>query len=82
MHVGLTGAVGPIRGGLLVAMNPDDVELSHAAGSLDIVLGCGCYRMGVRVATRAGQLWPDVGVRLTLSTPTSGSCPGLGGHPQ
>ena len=82
VHASLKGAVGPFRGGLLVALDPVDTALSFAAGSLDLVLGCGCYRVGLDVTTRAGQRWPDFGARLTLFAPRAGPCPGLGGARQ
>lgn len=77
VHAGLSVAFGPFQGRVLVAFDPRTVTLSHATGGVDLVFGCGCYRVGLWSAARAGQQWPDLGANLTLATPAGGRCRGL-----
>jgi hypothetical protein len=48
-------------------------DLSYGSLWLDLSPWCGCLRTGLTGAWRAGQRWPDVLLRLTL---TGGSWPG------
>jgi hypothetical protein len=53
--------------GARVAVDPAQARLAQGAYWADVALGCGCYRLGVVGASRAGQRWPDVSARLTIS---------------
>ncbi len=76
VYGGLRLRLGPVRADVLLAVDPELRQFSHASAAMQLVLGCGCYRVGFQVATRAGQRWPDLGAQFTLQTPGAARCLG------
>jgi hypothetical protein len=62
----LQARLGRVTAGIRLAGDPLAGELSYGQYWVDLSLGCGCYKVGLRGATRAGQRWPDLMARLTL----------------
>jgi hypothetical protein len=58
--------LGRVTAGIRLAGDPLARELAYGQYWVDLSLGCGCYKVGVRGATRAGQRWPDLMARLSL----------------
>jgi len=58
---------GRLSGGAELAGDPVRGELSHGGGWLDLLVGCGCLRLGAGASWHAGQRWPDLMLRLGLS---------------
>jgi len=61
--------------GAQIAGDPGAGELTHGVYWGNLVLGCGCYKVGLIVRTRMGQQWPDVLARLSLLGGGSLRCP-------
>lgn len=54
-----------------VSLDPLLGQVTHWWGSLDLDLGCGCYRVGLWGRGRLDQQWPDVGLRLQVNAARS-----------
>ena len=70
----LQGRWGPVQAGLVLAADPVAGRLTHGTGWVDLSLGCGCYRVGLRGHGRMGQDWPDVLAHLEYTGAGRGGC--------
>ncbi len=75
VYAAVRGRWGPLEVGVRLAADPVYGRVTHGAAWLDVLLGCGCYRLGVQGQSRLGQAWPDVALRLELAAGSGrGTC--------
>ena len=73
VSAGLDGGWGPLAAMGQVAWDPVRGQLAYGSLAVSLAPGCGCYRIGVTGAMRAGQRWPDLALSLAI-TPVDLRC--------
>jgi hypothetical protein len=73
IHGSLSVILGPVEAAATLAVNPVLGRVDAGVYSLDFVLGCGCYRVGLLGYSRATQSAPDLFARFSIA-PTSWGC--------
>lgn len=65
----LRAELGAVSAWARIAIDPRERELSLGSYGVVLRLGCGCTRVEVAGQSRAGQRWPDLFARVSLSAP-------------